>query len=77
MGGGVLAQRSGVPVVPIAHNAGVFWRRRGVKKYPGTIRVVIGPAIPSEGRKAAEIMQDVEQWIENMQLQLPLKRDEK
>ena len=76
MGGAVLAQRSGVPVVPIAHNAGVFWRRRGVKKYPGTIRVVIGPTIPSEGRKAADIIQDVEHWIENTQLQLPAKRDE-
>ena len=71
VGGGLLAQRSGVPVIPIAHNAGVFWRRRGVKKYPGTIRVVIGPEIASRGRKASEIMQDVENWIENKQAELP------
>lgn len=74
MGGGMLAERSGAPVIPIAHNAGVFWRRRGVKKYPGTIRVVIGPAIQSEGRKAAQIMQDVESWIEATQEKLPLER---
>ncbi|MDJ0740092.1 MAG: lysophospholipid acyltransferase family protein [Gammaproteobacteria bacterium] len=64
IGGGVLAERSGHPVVPIAHNAGVFWRRRGVKKYPGEIRVAIGEAIPADGRKAAEIVADVEDWIE-------------
>jgi 1-acyl-sn-glycerol-3-phosphate acyltransferase len=74
VGGGILAQRSGAPVVPIAHNAGVFWRRRGVKKYPGTIRVVIGPQVMSEGRKASEIMQDVENWIENKQAELPVER---
>ena len=67
LGGAVLAQRSGLPVLPIAHNAGVFWRRRGVRKFPGTIAVVIGPLIPSEGRKATEIIGDVENWIENTQ----------
>lgn len=75
VGGAVLAERGGVPVIPIAHNAGVFWRRRGVKKYPGTIDVVIGPAIGSTGRKASAIAKDVEDWIEETQLTLPLKRD--
>jgi len=75
VGGGMLAQRSGAPVIPIAHNAGVFWRRRGVKKYPGTVRVVIGPVIRSEGRKTGEIMQDVESWIEKKQTELPLTAD--
>lgn len=71
LGGGVLAERSGAPVIPIAHNAGVFWRRRGVKKYPGTIQLAIGPAIQSEGRKAAEIMRDVEAWIEGQLENMP------
>jgi 1-acyl-sn-glycerol-3-phosphate acyltransferase len=75
MGGGLLAERSGYEVVPISHNAGVYWRRRGVKKYPGTIRVVIGPPISSGGRKAAEIMHDVEAWIETQQLKLTTERD--
>lgn len=71
VGGAVLAERSGVAVVPIAHNAGVFWRRRGVKKYPGTIQVKVGPPITSEGRKAAEIMRDVEEWIEAEVVKMP------
>jgi 1-acyl-sn-glycerol-3-phosphate acyltransferase len=74
IGGGVLAERSGVDVVPIAHNAGVFWSRRGVKKYPGRIKVVVGPRIPVKGKKAAQIMQEVESWIESQQDKLPSKR---
>ena len=71
VGGGVLAERSGVAVIPIAHNAGVFWRRRGVKKFPGTVQLVVGPPIPAAGRKAADIMRDVETWIETTQSRLP------
>ena len=71
MGGAILAERSGFPVVPIAHNAGVFWRRRGVKKYPGTIEVRVGQAIQTEGRKATDIMAEVENWIEDQMDQLP------
>ena len=75
LGGGVLAERSGVPVIPVAHNAGVFWRRRGVKKFPGTIQVIIGAAIPSSGKKASEIMAEVENWIEARQEELPNTND--
>lgn len=65
-GGALLAARTGFPVVPIAHNAGRYWRRRGFIKYPGTIRVVIGPAVETRGRKAREILRDVESSIESM-----------
>lgn len=65
MGGAVLAEKSGYPVVPMAHNAGEYWARRSLVKWPGTIRVVIGPPIATEGRRAAEILADAEQWIES------------
>jgi 1-acyl-sn-glycerol-3-phosphate acyltransferase len=58
-------------VVPIAHNAGYFWGRRSIRKEPGTIDVVIGPTIPSAGRKAAEINAAVEEWIESTVAALP------
>jgi len=64
MGGGVLAEQSGYPVIPVAHNAGWFWRRHGFLRYPGRIDVVIGPLIASRGKTAAEIMDKVESWIE-------------
>lgn len=63
-GGAVLAVRCGVPVIPIAHNAGECWPRKAFIKKPGTITVSIGPLIPTEGRLASEVNQDVEQWIE-------------
>lgn len=63
-GGALLAAKSGFPVVPIAHNAGDFWPRRGFIKYPGTIQLVIGPVIETRGRKPREINQDTEAWIE-------------
>ena len=37
----ILAAETGYPVVPVAHNAGSFWLRRGFLKKPGTVRVVI------------------------------------
>jgi 1-acyl-sn-glycerol-3-phosphate acyltransferase len=64
LGGAVLAERTGYPIVPVAHNAGEFWPRRSLRKRPGTVRLVIGPPVPSAGRKAAEILADVETWIE-------------
>ena len=75
MGGAILAQKSGFPVVPIAHNAGVFWKRRGVRKYPGIIDVVVGPKIETENRSAKEIIREVEAWIEMEMEKLPLHNE--
>lgn len=61
----MLAVNSGCPILPVAHNAGEFWPRRGFIKYPGTIELVFGPLIPSEGRKAKELNRLVEDWIES------------
>lgn len=63
-GGTRLAVRTGVPVVPIAHDAGEVWPKRRFIKKPGTVTVSIGPAIPSDGRDPEELMLDVEAWIE-------------
>ncbi len=71
IGGALLAEHSGYPVLPIAHNAGVYWRRRGILKYPGTIQVVIGPVIETRGLRATEINKRVEEWIESTVATLP------
>jgi 1-acyl-sn-glycerol-3-phosphate acyltransferase len=57
-GGAILAERTGYSVLPIAHNAGTFWRRRDLRKYPGTVQVVIGPPITATGKKASAILQE-------------------
>lgn len=70
VGGAVLAVRAGVPVVPVAHNAGHYWPRRSVAKHPGTIRVRIGPPIATEGSTPEQVLARVEEWIEDQMLEL-------
>lgn len=70
-GGSLLAVKAGVPALPVAHNAGVFWPRSSFVKFPGTIQVVIGPPIDSEGKTARELTHAVEDWIESTMADLP------
>ena len=69
-GGALLAAKSGHKIVPIAHNAGYYWPKGQFFKHPGTITVVIGEPIESRGKSAAEIMKEVETWIENKMLEI-------
>jgi len=64
-GGAMLAARSGYPVVPVAHNAGVYWPPGGWPIRPGVIQMAIGPVIDPEGLKPAEINERVATWIED------------
>jgi 1-acyl-sn-glycerol-3-phosphate acyltransferase len=64
IGGPWLACKAGVPVVPVAHNAGRLWPRNAFIKRPGEIVVVIGPVIETAGRKATEVLAETEAWIE-------------
>ena len=64
-GGALLAEKTGYPVLPVAHNAGDFWPRNSFLKYPGTIDLAIGPLIDSSGRSAADINRLAESWIES------------
>ncbi len=76
-GGGLLAQKSGCPVIPIAHNAGYLWPRNSFLKWPGVIRMVIGSPIQSQGKKAAQITREVEDWIETTVATLPEPTNQK
>lgn len=62
-GGGILAEKSGYPVVPVAHNAGYYWPKRGFLKRRGLITIHIGKPIPTKGRQAKDIMNDAEAFI--------------
>lgn len=63
-GAALLAAKTGALVVPMAHNAGYFWPRRGFLKYPGVIQFVIGPPIDASGMSASQINRRIEEWIE-------------
>lgn len=64
VGGAWLAVKAGVPVLPVAHNAGRLWGRNAFIKRAGEITVVIGPPISTAGRKPAEVIAEAEAWIE-------------
>ena len=70
LGGAWLAAHAGAPVVPVAHNAGRFWPRNSFLKYPGEVRVRIGPPIESTGRDPETINAMAEEWIETQQKSL-------
>jgi 1-acyl-sn-glycerol-3-phosphate acyltransferase len=70
LSGALLATSTGRAVVPVVHNAGKFWPRRGWLKRPGNVRVVIGPPIPSAGRSPRDVNQDAHSWIEATLLEL-------
>ena len=63
--GAALAKDAGVLIVPVAHNAGDFWRRRRFIKHPGTVRFCIGPPIDPQGRSPKDTNVIVQDWIEN------------
>ena len=62
-GGAVLAAKTGHPVIPVAHNAGHYWPRRGFIKRAGTIQVIIGPPIDSRGLTHEEVARKAEGWV--------------
>jgi 1-acyl-sn-glycerol-3-phosphate acyltransferase len=64
IGGALLAIHSGYPVIPVAHDAGKCWPRKRFLKQPGTIHVVIGAPIPTQGLDAATLRDRVQSWIE-------------
>ncbi|MCH9670837.1 MAG: 1-acyl-sn-glycerol-3-phosphate acyltransferase [Gammaproteobacteria bacterium] len=64
-GGATLAVQTGHPVLPIAHNAGDFWPKRSMLKFPGVIRLVIGKPIETAGRSAEDVNTEAAQWIEH------------
>ncbi|HEX7218430.1 MAG TPA: lysophospholipid acyltransferase family protein [Burkholderiales bacterium] len=66
-GGAWLAAASGAPVVPVAHNAGLYWPRNAFLKRAGTITIRIGPSIDSRQRDPLTINAMAKEWIEEQQ----------
>jgi 1-acyl-sn-glycerol-3-phosphate acyltransferase len=64
-GGARLAIALGVPIVPVAHNAGYLWPKGVLGKRPGTVTVSIGPPIRPEGKDMQRLTNEVETWIED------------
>lgn len=63
-GGAMLAVSAGVPVVPLAHNAGRFWPGKAFIKYPGTIELRIGAPVDTLGCSVDEVHQAAIGWLD-------------
>ena len=63
-GGTRLALECGVPVIPVAVTSARCWPPRAFVKTPGVVDISFGPPIASQGRKADELMRQVQEWIE-------------
>ena len=59
-----LAEATGCKVVPVAHNAGDFWPKRELAKYPGKVRFCIGPPIDASAQPPKETNRIAQDWIE-------------
>jgi len=62
--GTLLAAEAGALIVPVAHDAGRYWPRRGLLKKPGTVRVVIGHPFSAAGREARVLNEEIQSWVE-------------
>jgi len=72
-GGTALAVNAGLPVLPIAHNAGKFWPKAGWVRTPGLITVMIGTPLYAEGsgpRAIADLNDRVQAWNEQAQREM-------
>ena len=59
-----LAITTGTPIVPIAVASARCWPRKSFLLRPGVIDISIGQPIAVQGRRADELMREVEAWIE-------------
>jgi 1-acyl-sn-glycerol-3-phosphate acyltransferase len=69
--GAALAIAAGVPIIPVAHNAGYCWPARQLMKRSGTIHVIIGEPITVTPESNSQVVtEQVKDWIETQQLRL-------
>ena len=64
-GGVRLAIALGVPIVPVAHNAGYLWPKGILGKRAGTITVSIGKPIRPDSADMQNLTDRIEEWIES------------
>jgi len=64
LSGVLLAQQAGRLLVPVAHDAGDFWPRRGWVKKPGTVTFRIGLPVNPAGRDPRQVNEEIQAWVE-------------
>jgi 1-acyl-sn-glycerol-3-phosphate acyltransferase len=65
IGGTLVACETNTRLLPVAHNAGLFWPRHSFLKWPGMITVEFGPAMDATDTSPEALRDDAMQWIES------------
>ena len=58
---GLISVQNNVPIVPICHNSGLFWKNKKFTKEKGTVILRIGA--PIHGKEPKKVTQEVFEWI--------------
>ena len=64
LSGSILAKETGSMVLPISHNSGKYWKRRGLIKKQGVISFVIGEPFSTENISLDKINKIAREWID-------------
>ncbi len=59
-----IAKATGVPIIPIVHNAGCFWLNKRMIKIAGNIEMIIGEPIIVGDRGTKEVIAEIQEWTE-------------
>ena len=75
-GGAMLAASDKAPIIPLVHDAGLFWPSKSYVKYPGTITVRIGQPVDTSELSVDEIHDASAGWIEQQMQEMKLLKQE-
>ena len=57
----LLSTENNIPIIPICHNSGLYWRNKEFIKERGNVQIVIGP--PIYGINAKKVTEKAYEWI--------------
>ncbi len=63
-GGAMLAAANNVPLVPLVHDAGLYWPGKSFVKRPGTVKVIIGKPVELEEPTVDALHDPSVEWME-------------
>ena len=69
-----VAKANNCPIIPVAHNAGLFWPKVSYMRYPGKIVMKVGPPVITKDKSIDEITEEASRWIETTCMSLPSTR---
>ena len=70
VGGFLLAKKSGVPILPVAHDSGRLWPRKKFTKRAGTVNIRIGKPISTDQYSPEKLRDQYSDWLQTTRSEL-------